>query len=264
MDQFQCFVCGVISVDQDKVSTHMSKDHSIKVEEDIVSRKYSCSLCNYDTRNMNDLKNHIIVVHKKEPHNWMVEDIQTYFKCDDCEIEFPRKSLLESHMDQTHSGDQGTSKKSNVVKEDIVLYEEKAVTKDKIFLTVGCFPCDCNICGELIRGSLHCQNHMKVHFEKVKSERNDTKEPFKLQTENGHTGSDSEDDDIPMPKFAKHGWGDNFPEQPTGINFKAKTTLFHHAVDNIKVLFKKCKLHCDCPMEYVYGFTCVHMLKVLK
>ena len=29
-------------------------------------------------------------------------------------------------------------------------------------------------------------------------------------------------------------------------------------------LFKIGKLHCDCPMEYVYGLPYIHVLKVLK
>ena len=217
----------------------MNKVHSIKVEPESTSRKFSCSLCNYSTSNMNEFKNHLIVAHKKESHTWMVEEINIVFKCDECDLEFPRKSLLEGHMDQYHSGDQEIIPEIYAEKDEIVLSEDKAEEIDETPQSSFSFPCDCNICGELLRDKLHSLNHMKEHFGKVNIEKKELKEPFKFEVHNGESDSDSEDDDIPPPKFVKHGWGDNFPEIPTGINFKAKTTLFHHAADKVKIMFKK-------------------------
>ena len=34
-------------------------------------------------------------------------------------------------------------------------------------------------------------------------------------------------------------WGDNSPQEPTGINFKAKTVIFKQAVANFKAVFRK-------------------------
>ena len=107
MEQFQCFECGMISNDQVKVSNHMRTSHNIKVEVDLLSRKFPCSLCKFTTRNMEELKGHLINDHNKEEHNWMVEEIEAQFVCDECDMKFPRKSVLEEHLNETHSGDRG-------------------------------------------------------------------------------------------------------------------------------------------------------------
>ena len=87
------------------VSKHMSTAHNVKVEVDLLSRKFSCSLCSFTTRAMDELKKHLITEHKKEEHNWMVEEIKAEFTCDECGLDFPRKSLLASHLDTVHNGD---------------------------------------------------------------------------------------------------------------------------------------------------------------
>ena len=56
---------------------------------------------------MEELRDHLICAHKKEKHNWMVEEVKAEFSCDECEIVFPMKSMLESHLDLVHHGDKG-------------------------------------------------------------------------------------------------------------------------------------------------------------
>ena len=40
MEQFCCYVCGMMSEDQDEITIHMNKVHNIKVEDKIVNQKY--------------------------------------------------------------------------------------------------------------------------------------------------------------------------------------------------------------------------------
>ena len=47
--------------------------------------------------------------HSKEEHNWMVEEIKAEFSCDECEIVFPSRSMLSSHIDSVHCGDKGNT-----------------------------------------------------------------------------------------------------------------------------------------------------------
>ena len=54
MDQFQCFECGMVTRDQDKVNKHMLASHGIKVETEMLNRKFSCTLCNFSSRDMEE------------------------------------------------------------------------------------------------------------------------------------------------------------------------------------------------------------------
>ena len=72
MDQFQFFEFGMVTRDQDTVSKHMNSVHNIKVE-----------LCTYTSRDMEELKNHLIIEHKKYQHNKKVEKIEAEFTCDE-------------------------------------------------------------------------------------------------------------------------------------------------------------------------------------
>ena len=116
MDQFQCFECGMLTIDEAKIKKHMNTAHNIKVEIDIMGRKFPCSLCSFTTRNMDELKNHLMNVHNKEEHNWMVEDIKAEFTCDECDWVFSRKSELENHLSVVHSGDRGNIQQVKAVK----------------------------------------------------------------------------------------------------------------------------------------------------
>ena len=109
MGQFQCFICEVISKDEKEISNHMNKAHNYKVNTDLLSRKFSCPLCEYATRNMNELKNHLMKDHHKEEHNWMVEEINAEFSCEECQLQFPRNAILVSHMDNIHREDDGNN-----------------------------------------------------------------------------------------------------------------------------------------------------------
>ena len=103
----------------------MNTVHNIKVETDMLNRKFPCSLCIYTTRNINKLRSHLMNAHNKEEHNWMVEDITAVFSCDDCDLEFSRRSELSLHLDSVHSGDQGNSEKIKEVK----FKEDEAIKK---------------------------------------------------------------------------------------------------------------------------------------
>ena len=56
---------------------------------------------------MEELKTHLISENHKEKHNCVVEEIEAEFVCDECDINFPKKSVLESHLKEVHSGDSG-------------------------------------------------------------------------------------------------------------------------------------------------------------
>ena len=127
MDQFQCFECGMISVDLNKVTRHLNAVHNIKTEDDQLRRKLSGSLCEYTTRAMDELTNHLIMEHKKEKHDWMVEEIKAEFNCDECDLKFPRKSLLESHLETAHSGDRGIHSDTNYINDKmLIIYNKQA------------------------------------------------------------------------------------------------------------------------------------------
>ena len=95
----------MISSDQEKIIKHMNAVHSIKVEIDTLSMKIQCYLCDFGTRNMSEYKKHLINDHKKEEHNWMVDEVKGNFYCDDCETEFPDKALLADHNNNIHMAD---------------------------------------------------------------------------------------------------------------------------------------------------------------
>ena len=169
----------------------------MKVEAELTDRKFTCSLSNFMTRNMNDLKNHLMSVHKKEQYDWMVEEIKAEYVCDECDLKFPRMSLLTSHLDIVHGGDRVTIKTN---------HEEDSHSIDEITLNVISFPCDCTICGELLMDNFHSQKHMKEHFEKVKIKKEDVKVPFKLKVDENETDScSSDEEETPPPNFLENG-----------------------------------------------------------
>ena len=92
----------MVSSDQNKVVKHMNEAHSIKVEDNEVRKKFTCSECDYKNSNMNKFKTHMINVHHKGAHEWMTGDIKEGFFCDECEAEFTNKSTLSNHMDTAH------------------------------------------------------------------------------------------------------------------------------------------------------------------
>ena len=104
MDQYQCFECGMVSEELVQMKSNMDTAHAIKVDSEMIVRKFPCSLCNYTTTSMEEYKNHLITIHNKEKHNWMVEEIIASFLCEECDTEFPSSSLLMSHKDMIHRG----------------------------------------------------------------------------------------------------------------------------------------------------------------
>ena len=89
-------------------------------------------------------------VHNKEPNNWMVNEIKAEYACDECELKFPRMSQLTSHIDTVHVGNRGIIEVNDKGKKSDFVPEENNHSIDEIPLNVNSFPCDCNICGELL------------------------------------------------------------------------------------------------------------------
>ena len=52
---------------------------------------------------MKNYKVHMINIHNKEKHNWMVEEVKTVFACDECKLDISDRSTLENHMHNIHS-----------------------------------------------------------------------------------------------------------------------------------------------------------------
>ena len=148
MDQFQCVESGMVSKDVDKVKKHMLAAHKIKVETDVLIRKYFCTICIFTTRDRNDFKTHLMTIHQKEKYNWMVEEIESEFSCDECDLVFPRKSGLESHHDTVHNGDRKEIQ-HNI--EGEMIDEEQKVNKTKI---------ECHICGICCISMKNLNDHM--------------------------------------------------------------------------------------------------------
>ena len=119
MDQFQCYVCGMKSLDQEIVKNHLNNAHNIKVEIESLNKYYCCSLCSYNTENMNEYKSHQINTHKKEAHNWMVDNIVMEYKCKECDVEFPTQASVKGHMEEVHNSDHN----KEIIKK--VIYQEK-------------------------------------------------------------------------------------------------------------------------------------------
>ena len=105
MDTFRCFECGLTSCDESEIKRHLNSVHNIKVEVDTLGEKFSCSFCSFGTRNMGEYKKHLIRLHKKEEHNWMVRELKSVFPCDECMLEFTERAMLVNHMDNDHCGD---------------------------------------------------------------------------------------------------------------------------------------------------------------
>ena len=98
MSPFKCFCCGLISDDLSKVKVHMKLAHNVKVEDDdFYTEKLVCSFCPYTRRNMANFQEHMIKEHKKDKWNWSLEVKAVQF-CDECEIEFPKKTMLRKHL----------------------------------------------------------------------------------------------------------------------------------------------------------------------
>ena len=51
---------------------------------------------------MGEFKEHMIKEHKKDPWNWGLEVKAVHF-CDECEIEFPEKTMLRKHLESGHN-----------------------------------------------------------------------------------------------------------------------------------------------------------------
>ena len=74
----------------------------MKVEDDDpYTEKLVCSMCPYTKRNMAEFKEHMIKEHKKDEWNWTL-DLKAVQFCDECEIEFPEKTMLRKHLQSGH------------------------------------------------------------------------------------------------------------------------------------------------------------------
>ena len=102
MGPFQCYICSLISESQEKINVHMKFAHSINLDdENQMLDKYLCPMCKYATRNMINFKNHMIADHQKDEWNWGLE-IKSMIYCEECQIEFPQKSMLRVHFESDH------------------------------------------------------------------------------------------------------------------------------------------------------------------
>ena len=70
---------------------------------------------------------------------------------------------------------------------------------EEITLSNVIFPCDCNICGELLRDAIHSQSHMKEHFGQMTIKTEVPKKPFILESNEDET--DEDEDDTPPQTF---------------------------------------------------------------
>ena len=98
MNQYQCYQCGMVAEDESKVKSHLSEAHNIKVDTEHVIRTFCCSLCVFTTKSMEEYKNHLINIHNKEKHNWIVEELIQSFVCEECELEFPKSEMLTRNL----------------------------------------------------------------------------------------------------------------------------------------------------------------------
>ena len=80
----------------------MKLSHNMKLEDvDMLVEKLVCPVCPYTTRNMEEYKNHMVAVHKKDKWNWSLE-LKAICFCDECDVEFPDKTMLRKHIQGGH------------------------------------------------------------------------------------------------------------------------------------------------------------------
>ena len=114
MEKFQCFECGLNSVNQKEIIVHMNTHHNIKVEDKSDMKTYFCGSCSFKSLNMNEFKKHMMDEHKKEEHDWWSDDIKAKYYCNQCDIEFDSRDMFTDHRDLAHDCD------SDRIEEEII------------------------------------------------------------------------------------------------------------------------------------------------
>ena len=94
----------------------MNREHNIKTGEENSNDIFVCSLCSCKKSNMGDFKNHMKTIHSKKDWNWWTEEIKVIFMCEECEMEFPEKSMLRNHKEMDHTKNATTDIRDNVKK----------------------------------------------------------------------------------------------------------------------------------------------------
>ena len=153
-----------------------------------------------------------------------------------CKKSFRNMESLDVHMKNVHLETDNdritrlTATFSSIFKPEPMI---SIIEKSNIF--------DCSECGVIFKNFKDMEDHInnahKVTEAVTKTK--DSKEAFKFQFDEGETDSSSDEDEITTQNFVEHKWGDNLPEEPTGINFKAKTNIFKQAVAKVKTVFRK-------------------------
>ena len=101
MNTHQCYICGLMSNNGGNIKKHMKIDHNVQVESEVSTEEFCCSQCSYVNENMEEVKKHLIDIHKKDEWNWSL-DINMRFECHECDLEFASKSMLRTHLDSDH------------------------------------------------------------------------------------------------------------------------------------------------------------------
>ena len=102
----------------------MKLAHGMKVEGEGIKDLFGCPQCSFLSKNMNDMKNHMINEHKKDEWNWGLK-IRLKFICGECDLEFVNNSMMKRHIESGHIEVGGTIVDENV----------KKIKPDKDFLT---------------------------------------------------------------------------------------------------------------------------------
>ena len=97
MELFKCYMCSLVSEDQNKVKVHMKLAHNMKVEDDdMLVEKLMCPIYTYSVRNVIEFKNHMTTIHKTVKWNWSL-DLKAVHFCNQCDFELPEKAMLKTH-----------------------------------------------------------------------------------------------------------------------------------------------------------------------
>ena len=83
------------------IKKHMKIDHNVQVEDEDSTEGFCCSQCSYRNNNIEEIKKHLIDIHKKDKWNWNL-DVYMSFDCQECDLEFTSKSMLRTHLDSDH------------------------------------------------------------------------------------------------------------------------------------------------------------------
>lgn len=76
--------------------------HKISLKDEKGTEKIVCDLCRFACNNVAEVKMHLKEVYKKEEWNWMTEEFRLKYSCNDFELDFVTKTLLNEHVMIVH------------------------------------------------------------------------------------------------------------------------------------------------------------------